>query len=191
MEWRDQVRTVGIFLTALTRADAVSKLVSAIRATHPDVRILIRNHPVALLKTDFSNLENHDGKLEITIGNPLDEEVVACDLIICGNSGVAMNALSGGRPVAYMDELDGLSFDYNGFVESGLICHLQAWTDDVYARLAAFYCRPEWQGIMRSYDASYGAEAETLGKAVADKVRHHLRPIQGRDSGAFRARSRV
>ena len=191
MEWRDQVRTVGIFLTALTRADAVSKLVSAIRATHPDVRILIRNHPVALLKTNFSNLENHDGKLEITIGNPLDEEVVACDLIICGNSGVAMNALSGGRPVAYMDELDGLSFDYNGFVESGLICHLQAWTDDVYARLAAFYCRPEWQGIMRSYDASYGAEAETLGKAVADKVRHHLSPIQGRDSGAFRARSRV
>ncbi len=191
MEWRDEVRTVGIFLTALTRADAVSELVSAIRATHPDVRILIRNHPVALLKTDFSNLENSDVKLDITIGNPLDEEVVACDLIICGNSGVAMNALSGGRPVAYMDALDGLSFDYNGFVESGLICHVSAWTDDVYDRLTAFYCKPEWPGIMRSYDASYGTDAKTLGKAVADKLRHHLSPIQGRDLGAFRARSRA
>ena len=190
MEWRDEVRTIGIFLTALTRPDTVSDLVSAIRAGHPDVRILIRNHPVALLKTDFSELEASDGNLEITIGNSLDEEIVACDLIICGNSGVAMNALSGGRPVAYMDTLDGLNFDYNGFVESGLICHVKAWSDDVYDRLKDFYGRREWQGVMRSYDASYDADVEALDRAAAETIARHLSPRPGRGPTASPARSR-
>jgi hypothetical protein len=180
MEWRDEVRTVGIFLTALTRADVVSELVSAIRSSSPGVRILIRNHPVALLKTDFSNLEDQDGKLEVTIGNPLDEEIAACDLIICGNSGVAMNALSGGRPVAYMDTLDGLNVDYNGFVENGLVCHVKGWSDDIYARLSDFYCRAQWQEVMRSYDASYGADVEVLNQTAADVIKRHLTPMSAR-----------
>jgi hypothetical protein len=191
MEWRDEVRTIGIFLTALTRAQAVAELVSAIRAGRPGVRILIRNHPVALLKSDFSNLRDQDGNLEVTIGNPLDEEIAACDLIICGNSGVAMNALSGGRPVSYMDTLDALDFDYNGFVESGLVYHMKAWSDDIYAMLKAFYGRPEWRGVMMSYDAAYGADAEALNEAAAETIRRHLSPIPVRAPGASLAESRA
>ena len=191
MQWRDDVRTVGIFLTALTRADAVSDLVSAIRASRPDVRILIRNHPVALLKTDFSDLEDRDSNLEITIGKPLEEQIIACDLIVCGNSGVAMNALSGGRPVAYMDTLDGLDFDYNGFVENELICHVETWSDDIYARLKDFYGKPEWQAIMRSYDASYGADARSLNQSVAETIGRYLSPIPGRGPAGSPARSRA
>lgn len=190
MEWRDEMRTVGIFLTALTRADAVSGLVSAIRASRPDVRILIRNHPVALLKTDFSKLEAQDRNLEITIGNSLDDEIVACDLIICGNSGVAMNALSGGRPVAYMDALDGLNFDYHGFVERGLICHVAGWNDDIYARLKEYYSNPGWQSVMRSYDASYGADVRELELAAAETIRRHLIPTPVQAQAASLARSR-
>jgi hypothetical protein len=185
MEWRGELRTVGIFLTALTKAEAVSDLVTAIRATTPDVRILIRNHPVALLKTDFSALERVDN-IEITIGNPLDEEILACDLIVCGNSGVAMNALSGGRPVAYMDTLDGLNFDYNGFVETGLVCYVEAWTGDVYAKLRGFYSKPEWQGVMRRYDAAYGADAEALSRAAAKAIERYISPLRGPDRVTIR-----
>jgi hypothetical protein len=185
MKWRDEVRKVGIFLTALTRVDMVSTLVSEIRATHPDIHILIRNHPVALLKTDFKDLESQGGKLEITIGNPLDEEIAACDIIICGNSGVAMNALSGGTPVAYMDTLDFLSFDYNGFVENGLTCHVKVWSDDIYGKLIDFYSKPEWQDVMKSYDASYCSDVEALSKAAAETIRRHLSPISDRASTAF------
>ena len=188
MEWRDEVRTVGIFLTALTRGDVVAGLVSAIRASRPAVRILIRNHPVALLKANFSDLEDQEN-LEITIGNPLDEEIAACDLIVCGNSGVAMNALSAGRPVAYMDTLDGLNFDYNGFVENGLVCHVNAWSADIYAKLRDFYGRAEWHGIMRSYDASYGADAEALNRAAAETIKRHLSPLPGQAPAASPALS--
>jgi hypothetical protein len=181
MQWRDEVRTVGIFLTALTRAEIVAELIAEIRFSRPDVRILIRNHPVALLRTDFSKLAAEDGNLEITIGTPLDDEIIACDLIICGNSGVAMNALSGGRPVAYMDALDGLNFDYNGFVESGLVCHVTGWSDDIYARLKKFYFNPKWHSVMRSYDASYGADARELGQAAAETIRRYLLPTPVED----------
>jgi len=174
MEWRGKVGCIGIFLTALTRADVVYELVSAIRRSHPEVRIVIRNHPVALLRTDFSDLEQQDPKVDITIGNPLDDEIVSCDFIICGNSGVALNALSSGRPVAYMDQLDGLNFDYNGFVANGLVCHVTGWDDEVYTRLKRFYQNPAWQSIMRSYDASYGGDATELENAAADMIRRYI-----------------
>ena len=178
MEWRDEVRTVGIFLTALTREDKVAELVAAIRATRPDIGILIRNHPVALLKSDFSTLASRYGNIEITLGTPLDDDITACDLVICGNSGVAMNALSGGRPVAYMDDIDRLSFDCNGFVESGLVCHVPTWTDDIYSRLKRFYFNPRWQSVMRSYDASYGADAGALQQAAAETIGRYLIPVR-------------
>ena len=176
MEWRDEIKAVGIFLTAGTKTEALSELVAAIRNTHPDAHILIRNHPVALLKSDFSDLTTKYDKLSVTIGNPLDEEIAACNLIVCGNSGVAMNAASGGRPVAYMNALDNSGFDYNGFVESGLICNVEGWSAGIYGQLKDFYERPEWRAIMRSYDASYEADTEVLKRAAAEVVRRHIAP---------------
>lgn len=176
MQWCDELKTVGIFLTSGTKTDAVSDLVSAIRASHPGVRILIRNHPVTLIKSDFSDLAARHDNLAVTIGNPLDDEIAACDLVVCGNSGVATNVVSGGRPVAYMNKLDVSGFDYNGFVASGLICNAEGWSDDIYRQLRDFYDRPEWRAIMRTYDASYDADIEALKQAATETILRHLSP---------------
>jgi hypothetical protein len=174
LEWRNEVRQVGIFLTALTRAAEVEALAEQISRIHPGARILIRNHPVALLKGNFSALGERFDQLEVTIGNPLDDEIAACDLVFCGNSGVAMNVLRGGRPVAYLAALDRLTFDYNGFVAAGLVCDVSGWSADLYQRLKSFYSRPEWHAVMRSYDASYGIDAGDLERAAGDMVRAHV-----------------
>jgi hypothetical protein len=179
MEWREEVRTVGIFLTSGTRAEVVATLVSQIRASWPGVRILIRNHPVALLKTDLSEIGATDANIEVTIGQPLNGEIAVCDLIICGNSGVAMNALSGGRPVAYFADLDRVKFDSNGFVASGLVCHVSGWSDHIYGQLKSFYRAPKWQEVMRTYDASYGADLARLEQAATEKLIRYLRPGVG------------
>lgn len=181
MAWQDSPRTVGIFLTALTRGEAVEKLVDAISASRPDLRILIRNHPVALLKSSFAELSARHRNLTVTIGNPLDDEIAACDLVFCGNSGVAMNVLRGGRPVAYLAALDALRFDYNGFVESNLVCAVPGWSEMVYRRLRAFYENPAWRDVMRSYDASYGMDPLKLEAAAARTIRRYLssRPDRG------------
>jgi len=174
MEWRGNIQKIGIFLTALTRADTVAKLVAAISAYHPQPQILIRNHPVGLLKSDFSDLLMQHQNLEITIGNPLDDEIAACDLIFCGNSGVAMNILRGGRPVAYLDSLDGLNFDYNGFVEQKLVYAAEGWSDDLYFRLQTFYASAAWRSVMQSYDASYGADKVKLEQAASAQIMRYL-----------------
>lgn len=176
MEWAEDLGKVGIFLTSGTKIDVLSDLIAAIRAGRPATSILIRNHPVALLKTDLSELATDDPNIEITLGKPLDDEIAACDLIICGNSGVALNALSGGRPVAYLSNLDGILFDSNGFVESGLVCHVKGWSDDIYQSLKAFYQAPGWQEVMRSYDASYGIDVAPLEREAAETLGRYLRP---------------
>lgn len=174
IEWREQVQTVGIFLTALTRADKVEALVAAIKTSKPDMRIIIRNHPVALLKSDFGSLARRYNGVEVTIGNPLDQEIAACDMVICGNSGVTMNALRGGRPVAYIDALDNVSYDYNGFVASGLVYPANDWSDDLYPCLAQFYQAAEWQDVMAFYDASYGQDIEEVAQAASRVIRRYI-----------------
>ncbi|MEM6909800.1 MAG: hypothetical protein AAF494_14090 [Pseudomonadota bacterium] len=176
MEWREDVRTVGIFLTSGTRIDVLKSLIATIRLSLPTTRILVRQHPVTLLKTDFSGLELGDQNVELTIGNPLDDEIAACDLVICGNSGVAMNVLSGGRPVAYLSSLDGIMFDANGFVASRLVYSMPWWSDDIYARLKGFYQAPGWKAVMQNYDASYGVDIEGLHREAAATLKRHLRP---------------
>lgn len=176
MHWPDDVRTVGIFLTSGTRADALGDLIADIRSSLPAARILIRQHPVALLKTDLSAIAANNPNLEITFGNPLDDEIAACDLVVCGNSGVALNVLSGGRPVAYVATLDGIMFDCNGFVASGLVCPVDRWSDATYAQLKRFYVNPRWQSVMRNYDAAYGVDADALRQAAAKTIRRHLLP---------------
>lgn len=176
MVWRDNVKTVGIFLTSGTKIDVLRSLIATIRVDLPNAHILIRQHPVLLLKTDFSGLAIDDENVELTIGNPLDDEIAACDLVICGNSGVALNVLSGGRPVAYISSLDGIMFDANGFVASRLVHSLPWWSEDAYDRLKAFYQAPGWKDVMRSYDASNDADMDRLKQVAANVLMSHLRP---------------
>jgi hypothetical protein len=174
MEWRAEIKKIGIFLTALTRPETVAALVAAISETCPETRILVRNHPVGLLKSDFSDLLTQHQNLEITIGNPLDDEITACDLIFCGNSGVAMNVLRGGRPVAYLASLDQLNFDYNGFVEQKLVYAADGWAEDLYFKLQNFYASAAWRSVMQSYDASYGADKMKLEQAASMQIMRYL-----------------
>ncbi|MEL6486220.1 MAG: hypothetical protein AAFQ13_03630 [Pseudomonadota bacterium] len=176
MEWRENIETLGIFLTSGTRVDVLSSLVATIRLSLPQARIIIRQHPVTLLKTDFSELENVDDKVELTLGNPLDDEIAACDMVICGNSGVAMNVLSGGRPVAYLSSLDGIHYDANGFVGSRLVYAMPWWSDDIYDRLKSFYRVEGWQEVMRTYDAAYETDLEALHAEARAILLSHIRP---------------
>ena len=174
IEWRNELRKVGIFLTCGTRVSTVSRLILAIRSSHPDVQVLVRDHPVTLLRNDLSEFVVDDTNVELTIGNPLEEEIAACDMVICGNSGVALNVLRAGRPVAYLADLDGILFDSNGFIQNGLVLHVPDWTGDTYARLKAFYDAPTWLAIMQFYDASYCADVALLEEAAARKLRHFI-----------------
>lgn len=175
MQWRDRMGTIGIFLTAGTRVDVLQSLVATIRLSFAEARIIIRQHPVTLLQTNATAIGIKDPLTKLTIGSPLDAEIAACDMVICGNSGVALNVVSGGRPVAYLASLDEAEFDTNGFVQSRLIYAMPWWTDDLYDRLKAFYQLPGWPAIMQTYDAAYGTDKRELQRAAAEVLARHLR----------------
>jgi hypothetical protein len=170
----EEPRSIGIFLTALTRKDTIEKLVKQIRAHKPDTHILIRHHPVALLETDLSDLVENNDNLNVTLGTPLSQDIATCDVVICGNSGVTLNALGGGRPVAYLAELDDLPFDYNGFIANNLVPHIPKWDETTYASLRMFFDAPTWPAVMTSYDASYGHDVKVLDKIARDRLLSHL-----------------
>ncbi|CAN0595319.1 unnamed protein product, partial [Ectocarpus sp. 12 AP-2014] len=176
LAWSSDVRTVGIFLTALTRVPTLSRLVRDIRLTHPEAHILIRHHPVALLKTDLSQLEAETPGLRVTIGTPLENDIADCDVVVCGNSGVILNTLRAGRPVAYLPELDDLPLDYNGFLEGGLVPLMEGWDAKSYGSLKAFYHQPDWNQIMRRYDASYLCSAAELEQTARETLLTLLAP---------------
>jgi hypothetical protein len=174
MEWRDKIHSIGVFLTALTRTDTVERLVAQIKDAHPDARLLIRHHPVALLETDLSRLCARYPDINVTLGTPLADDIASCDAVVCGNSGVVLNTLHGGRPVAYLPELDDLPLDYNGFFESGLVLRVHGWSDETYASLKSFYQMPNWPSIMRKHDASYGCSLKDLESAARESLLSYL-----------------
>ncbi|MCA0977833.1 hypothetical protein LCM19_05610 [Qipengyuania flava] len=174
MQWSGKINSVGIFLTAGTRADVLQSLIASIRLNLPSVRIIIRQHPVSLLKTDFAAMGLSDLNVELTFGSPLGEDIAECDLVICGNSGVALNVVSEGRPVAYLSSLDDAQFDTLGFVQSRLVYSMPWWTEDLYDRLKAFYQTAGWEHVMRSYDAAYLVDRATLNAAARTVLLRHL-----------------
>ena len=180
MNWSHRLETVGIFLTSGTRITVLSGLIADIRKSHPNVRIIVRDHPVSLLRNNLSDIVSDDSLTQLTFGNPLDEEIASCDLIMCGNSGVALNALCAGRPVGCLTRLDGVLDDYNGFVESGLVCEIEGWTADLYSHLRDFYERPHWRSIMKSFDASYGVDESELSVVAARQLAPYLLPSKKR-----------
>jgi hypothetical protein len=164
--WRDVPKSIGVFLTPLTRAEVLERLVGEIKRHDPQASLLIRHHPVALLKANLSGLIARHPEIRVTLGTPLGDDIEACDMVFCGNSGVILNTLRGGRPVAYLRELDELPFDYNGFVEHGLVLEADGFSDKLYPALKAFYAAQSWQEVMRSYDASYGRSVEEVEREV-------------------------
>lgn len=170
MAWAPKIITVGIFLTALTQKEPLEKLIHQIKADSPDTKILIRHHPVSLLETDVSSIIDMFTDIKATRATPLGDDISECDLIYCGNSGVAMNILSAGKPVAYLADLDSLPNDYIGFVESGLVYEASGWETSLYQQLQKFYSREKWAATMRKYDACFGASKEE----VLDKAKRKL-----------------
>lgn len=174
MEWRDELRTVGIFLTSGTKIDTLSKLISAVHSSLPQARILVRDHPVALLKNNLSSISAQVPNMQMSVGRSLDDDIAACDVVICGNSGVTLNVLSGGRPVVYIDDLDIVASDSNGFLENGLVYHAKTWSDEIYLSLKSFYAAPGWVELMQRYDASYNVDTTQLEKVASAILKSYL-----------------
>ena len=163
--------TVGVFLTALTNMERLQALLGLLAAQQRVERVLIRPHPVQLVNEDISHLCRPDGRIEDTGDTPLAENIGLCDLASCGNSTVTIELLRGGVPVFYDAQLDGLSFDYNGYLKGGLVPALpDAFDTAALQSLRGFYGAPDWVEAMRYFDAGYQQDEGTMIRRLNDAI---------------------
>lgn len=167
--------SVGIFLTALTDMARLEALVAQLLENPRVARVLIRPHPVKLIKEDLSGLCTPDGRVQETAGTLLIDNVSLCDLAICGNSTVTIEVLRGGLPVFYDAALDACGHDLNGHLRRNLVPPLPERLDEAALEAAeAFYDDPEWLGRMRYFDASYRGDEAEMFRRLAVGIRETL-----------------
>ena len=164
--------TVGIFLTALTNMQRLRALVGRLEGDARVARVLIRSHPVKVVREDISVLTARDARVADSSAIPLFENIELCDVVICGNSSVTIDILRGGVPVLYDAGLDDVGFDRNGYLERGLVPRLPADLHDAtLAAMDRFYSAPAWARTMQHFDAGYGQDEAAMRQRLHDAVR--------------------
>lgn len=170
-----QPLSVGIFLTALTNMARLRTLVEQLSGNPRVGDILIRPHPVEVIKDDLSALCAGGGRVKDTFGMPLFDNIKLCDVVVCGNSTVTVELLRGGVPVLYDGELDGLPYDYNGYMKHELVLPVPAELNDAaLASIGDFYDSAAWFETMRYFDAGYQRDEAEMFRQLAEAMREVL-----------------
>lgn len=165
---------VGIFLTCLTQKNNLRALIETLQKILPPIRIIIRSHPVALVNENFEDILHSYSFVELSHNSTLDSDIKRCDLAVCGNTSAAIEILKGGCPVIYDGKLDSISYDFNRFIEEGLIIPIEKINEQPFERITEFYTRAEWVKIMQFYDASYQHDATELFRHVEKELKSVL-----------------
>ena len=144
----------GIFLTGNLNISGIKQTIHEINRQLNARQVLIRLHPVAIANADVQQIAGEFSNVKLTFGTPIAEDLAECDLVIVGNSTVTLEVLKGGIPCVYVDHLENVDFDYNGFVESRLIPYWKQGQALEIAEIKSFYS-DGWNSIFKQYDAYY------------------------------------
>ena len=140
----------GIFLCKDVNESRLKTLVEHLLANERVARIVIRPHPKNLWRgiDEWIN-ENNDGRLSLTRGSDLRDDLRDLQLVFGGNSSVLIDAVTAGIPSAYVDDLDHGSSDLHGFVAAGLVYHCDV--DPNLDEIVRFYKRADWGQTLRRF----------------------------------------
>lgn len=157
---------IGILLSGATRMDRLRELIISLLKQHTPEMILVRGHPVDFTNPDFSALTQIDGRVKISQGAALEEDVGACDVMISSNSTVIVDSLRMGTPTVFYDGLDDLPYDYNGLVSDGLVPAMKDTQLDI-AKVKDFFSR-DWLLQMQYFDSAYAQDRAQLDEQVSE-----------------------
>ncbi|MDQ5835824.1 MAG: hypothetical protein M3379_03490 [Acidobacteriota bacterium] len=157
--------SVGIFLCKDVNEGRLRARVS---------RVLLRPHPKNLwvgLDEWVASLDR--ARVRRSRGGPVSLDIEAADVVLGGNSSVLVDAVTAGRPAAYVPGLDYGSEDLHALVARGLVCAFDERGLDPDAMLR-FYRRPEWSAVLSLF-----ANVEEDEAAVAARAAAAMRELAG------------
>ncbi|HYX42943.1 MAG TPA: hypothetical protein VE821_14655, partial [Pyrinomonadaceae bacterium] len=159
---------VGIFLCKDVNEQRLRAVVERLLADARVARILVRPHPKNLwLGLDEWLTAHKDPRLQRNTGGTVFHDLEATDIVLAGNSSVLVEAVTAGRPAAYVPGLDYGSPDLHEFVARGLIYPLDEQLSFDPAALLRFYQRPDWPRVLRLFANVDEDEATVAAQAAA------------------------
>lgn len=164
---------VGVFLCKDVNEKRLQTLVTRL-LTEPNVSsIRIRPHPKNLwVGLEDWIAKHHEPRLGVSWGASVFDDVESVGVVLAGNSSVLIDAVTAGRPAAYVADLDHGPYDLHRFVECGLIYPMSdEWSPD---SMLQFYQRPGWLNVLRLF-ANIDESEETVVMKTAARMRHLYR----------------
>jgi hypothetical protein len=163
--------TVGIFLCKDVNEHRVRRLTSELLNLGSVERVLIRPHPKNLwtgLQKWIKSLK--DSRVILSSCGSVFDDIRQVDVVLGGNSSVLVDAVTAGRPAAFVANLDHGPPDLHCFVAGGLIYSFEDegqtvnWNPDA---MLQFYRRPEWQPRLKVFANIDEDQEEVRERAVA------------------------
>src|SRR5207253_1584124 len=114
---------VGVFLCKDVNEGRLRALVGRLLGDPRVSRVLLRPHPKNLwVGLDAWVASLGDGRVSRSRGGSVFRDIEAADVVLGGNSSVLVDAVTAGRPAAYVPGLDYGSHDLHALVARGLVC---------------------------------------------------------------------
>jgi hypothetical protein len=160
---------VGVFLCKDVDEARVREVVDLALGDRRVERVVVRPHPRNLwLGLDAWIAERDDPRLARAAPGPVSRDLEATDVVLAGNSSVLVEAVTAGRPSAYVPGLDHGPPDMHEFVARGLVPPLGDGFDP--DAMLAFYRRPNWPAALRLF-ANVDEDDATVAARAAERMR--------------------
>jgi len=143
---------VGLFLCKDVNEVRLRALVERLLADARVSRVLLRPHPKNLWRglEEWVSLRG-EPRLCLSAGGGVFEEIKASDLVLAGNSSVLAEALTAGRPAAYVRGIDHGPYDLHAFVARGLVYEYADERGLEPEAMQSFYLRTDWPAALRLF----------------------------------------
>jgi hypothetical protein len=163
--------SVGVFLCKDVNEGRLCALVESLLADTRVSRVLVRPHP----KNLWRGLEGWvstrgEPRLSLSRGSTVFEDIAASHVVLAGNSSVLAEALTAGRPAAYVPGIDHGSYDLHAFVARGLVYLYHDEHGLEPDAMQSFYLRPDWPAALQLF-ANVREDAATVAARTRDALR--------------------
>lgn len=165
---------VGVFLCKDVNEGRLRDLVERLLAAPRVSRVLVRPHPKNLWRgiEGWVGLRN-EPRLSLSRGVSLLQDIASSDIVLAGNSSVLAEALTAGRPAAYVPGIDHGPPDLHAFVARGLVYQ---YADDRGLdpnAMQRFYLRPDWPTALSLF-ANIDEDAATVAALTREALREAI-----------------
>jgi hypothetical protein len=159
--------SVGVFLCKDVNEERLRSLVERLLCDARVSRVNLRPHPKNLwVGLDAWLASLNDGRVSKSGGGSVFRDIESVDVVLGGNSSVLVDAVTAGRPAAYVPGLDYGSRDLHALVARGLVCEFDERSGLDPGAMQRFYRRPGWPAVLRLFANVDEDEAEVAARAA-------------------------